>query len=169
MHFRSRLLVFVSLLSLHNAATAGEHGTNALRGVSRLHVTVVGVDANFARYGLTAPELRRRVEQRLASAGLGVADEASAASDAAVGELRIKLTAIESSYAFYSYALAVQCRRNVTFGPDSFVPHAVWSRAQNGVINPSNLQDVYGYADGLVTAFLLDHGVDNGAARHVGR
>jgi hypothetical protein len=169
MRFAAYVLMICGGLCLHTAATAGEHGTNALRGVSRVHVTVVGVDENFARYGLTAPELRRRVEQRLTTAGLGVTDDASAAGDAAVGELRVKLTAIESSYAFYSYALAVQCRRNVTFGPDSFVPHEVWSRARNGVINPSNLQDIYGYADGLVSAFLLDHGVDNGAARQVGR
>ena len=147
------------------AAAVGADGlsTDALRGLDRMSVTVDGIAPTFARYGLTAAELRDQVVQRLAASGIEVVDAAAAHNDAAAGELRIKLTTVESSYAFYSYAIAAEARRKVPLAPagSGYVVQTVWSRSQNGVLNPSDLKKVYGYVDGLLDTFIAERGTHN--------
>ena len=61
----------------------------------------------------------------------------------------------------------MQVRRKLALGGDGhgFVSQRVWSRGQNGVINPSDLPNLYGYTDTLIAGFIAAVGVDNGAAR----
>lgn len=149
------------------ATNAQQFADHALRGMHRVNVAVDGVNADFARYGLSAAELRQHVEEKLAAAGLEAADDASAQSDATVGQLRVKLTAVESSYGFYSYAVSLQARRKIPLSADGgFVSQNVWSNGQSGISNPTELRKIYGVVDELLAGFLSVHGSDNVAASH---
>ena len=165
----SALAALVTVLSLLcTVASADEDFTvGALRGLQRVQVVIEGVAPSFARYGLTVPELHRRVAAQLVAAGIALADANAAQNDVDVAQVRIKLTTVEAVYSLYSYAVAVQVRRKLALGGDGhgFVSQQVWSRGQNGVINPSDLPNVYGYADTLMAAFIAAIGVDNAAAR----
>ena len=168
---RAALLWFVTVLSvaLPQASYAEQFAAHALRGMHRLNVAVEGVNADFARYGLGAVEMRQRIEAKLTAAGLEVADDTVAASDAAVGQLRVKLTAVESSYGYYSYAVALQARRKILLSADGgFVSQAVWNNGQSGISNPSDLRKIYSVVDELLTGFVSAHGSDNVAA-HAGQ
>lgn len=160
-------LVAVLCASPFGGAHAEPFAAHALRGMHRVNVAVEGVNADFARYGLGADELRRHVEARLTAAGLETADDASAQSDATVGQLRVKLTAVESSYGYYSYAVALQARRKIPLSADGgFVSQNVWANGQSGISNPSDLRKIFGVVDELLTAFVSAHGSDNVAAAH---
>ena len=94
---------FVALalaLCLQVPARADDYSANALRGLDRLTVAVEGVSPNFARYGLPADELARRVEARLAAAGIAVVSGAAALTDDTVGQLQIELHTVENFYAY---------------------------------------------------------------------
>ena len=162
------ILIGLALLLTSVGATSADDGFSAgtLRGLKRINVAVEGIAPSFERYGLTTMELRQQIEQRLTAASIAVADDTAAQSDPAVGQLRIKLYTVEGMYSLYSYAVAAQVRRKVPLGADnrSFVSQAVWSRGQNGMLNPSDLRRIYTYTDTLVDAFIAAHGVDNGAA-----
>lgn len=161
---RAALMWLVTVLSvaLAQASYAEQFAAHALRGMQRINVAVEGVNADFARYGLRAVEMRQRIEAKLAAAGLEVADDTVAASDAAVGQLRVKLTAIESSYGYYSYAVALQARRKIPLSADGgFVSQAVWNSGQSGISNPSELRKIYSVVDELLASFVSAHGSDN--------
>ena len=158
-------LVTVLTVALAQASNAEQFAANALRGMHRVNVAVEGVNADFARYGLSAGEMRQRVEAKLVAAGLAVADDTAAESDAAVGQLRVKLTAVASSYGYYSYAVAVQARRKIPLSAaGGFVSQAVWNNGQSGISNPSDLRKIYAVLDELLAAFLSAHGSDNVAS-----
>lgn len=163
-------LVIVLSVALTQASYAEQFAANALRGMQRINVAVEGVNADFARYGLRAAEMRQRIEARLTAAGLEVADDTVAASDGAVGQLRVKLTAIESSYGYYSYAVALQARRKIPLSADGgFVSQAVWNNGQSGISNPSELRKIYSVVEDLLAGFVSAHGSDNltaGAVSH---
>lgn len=153
------LLLLAALPALGHADTFAAH---ALRGMTRVNVAVDGVQADFARYGLTPGEVRAHVEQKLGAAGVQVADDATAEREAGVGQLRVKLTAVASSYAFYSYALALEARRKLALGEGGgFVSQNVWSTGQSGVVNPSDLRNLYAVIDTLLANFIAAHGADN--------
>lgn len=160
-----RALLFMSMVMSVSAARAEQFTDHALRGMHRINVAVDGVNADFARYGLSAAELRQHVEEKLTAAGLEAADDTSAQNDAAVGQLRVKLTAVESSYGFYSYAVALQARRKIPLSAEGgFVSQDVWSNGQSGISNPTELRKIYGVVDELLAGFLSVHGSDNVAA-----
>ncbi len=160
----------VIIVALSQAACAEEFAANALRGMHRINVAVDGVNPDFARYGLRADEMRRHVEEKLNAAGLEVADDATALRDATVGQLRIKLTVVEGSYGYYSYAMALQARRKIPLSAEGgFVSHNVWANGQSGISNPSDLRKLYPVVDELLAGFLSAHGSDNvasGASSH---
>lgn len=161
---RAALMWLVTVLSvaLAQASYAEQFAAHALRGMQRINVAVEGVNADFARYGLRTLEMRQRIEAKLAAAGLEVADDTVAARDAAVGQLRVKLTAIESSYGYYSYAVALQARRKIPLSADGgFVSQAVWNSGQSGISNPSELRKIYSVVDELLAGFVSAHGRDN--------
>lgn len=161
---RAALMWLVTVLgvALAQASDAEQFAAHALRGMQRINVAVEGVNADFARYGLRAVEMRQRIEAKLAAAGLEVADDTVAARDAAVGQLRVKLTAIESSYGYYSYAVALQARRKIPLSADGgFVSQAVWNSGQSGISNPSELRKIYSVVDELLAGFVSAHGRDN--------
>ena len=164
---RAALVWLVTVLSvaLAQASDAEQFAAHALRGMQRVNVAVEGVHPDFARYGLRAVEMRQRIEAKLTAAGLEVADDTMAASDAAVGQLRVKLTAVESSYGYYSYAIALQARRKIPLSADGgFVAQAVWNNGQSGISNPSDLRKIYLLVDELLVGFVSAHGSDNVAA-----
>ena len=164
---RAALVWLVTVLSvaLSQASYAEQFAAHALRGMQRVNVAVEGVNPDFARYGLSVGEMRQRIEAKLIAAGLEVADDAAAQSDAAVGQLRVKLTAVESSYGYYSYAIAVQARRKIPLSADGgFVSQAVWNNGQSGISNPSDLRKIYLLVDELLADFVSTHGSDNVAA-----
>ena len=164
---RPALMTLLTLLLalMTSASHAQQFADHALRGMRRINVAVEGVNADFARYGLSADEMRRHVEEKLTAAGLEAADDASAQSDAAVGQLRVKLTAVESSYGFYSYAVALQARRKIPLSAEGgFVSQQVWTNGQSGISNPSELRKIYGVVDELLAGFISTHGSDNVAA-----
>ena len=161
---RAALVWLVTVLSvaLSQASYAEQFAANALRGVQRLNVAVEGIHPDFARYGLSAGEMSQRVEAKLVAAGLEVADDTKAASDAAVAQLRVKLTAVESSYGYYSYAIALEARRKIPLSADGgFVSQAVWNNGQSGISNPSDLRKIYSAVDELLVGFLSALGSDN--------
>ena len=165
----SALAALVTLLSLLCTVVSADDdfAAGALRGLPRVQVVIDGVAPSFARYGLTVTELHRRVAAQLVAAGIALADANAAQKDIDVAQVRIKLTTVEAVYSLYSYAVAVQVRRKLALGGDGhgFVSQQVWSRGQNGVINPSDLPNVYGYVDAVLAALIAAIGVDNGAAR----
>jgi hypothetical protein len=145
------------------APAAGDDSANALRGLTRLAIAIEGVPADFARYGLTAAELERQVEERLTAAGFEIVDAAHAQADAAVGQLRIKLTTVTDLYAYYSYALSAAARRKLPLAPDgsAWVSQEVWQQGVSGILNPSDLKRVYGLVDDLIDAFIAAHDAHN--------
>jgi hypothetical protein len=144
------------------SAHAEPFSAHALRGIQHINVAVSGVDDNFTRYGFTSVALRQRVEQRLHTAGIDIADDETAAHDPLAGQLQIKLTTVETVYAYYSYAMAAQAQRKIPLGDSGgFTSQNVWSVGQSGVVNPSDLRTLYEVADQLVDQFIAAHGVDN--------
>jgi hypothetical protein len=158
-------LLVVTLCAVSQHAAAEQFSSHALRGMHRMNVAVEGVPTDFARYGLTANELRKQVEDRLTAAGLQVADDAAAQNDPAVGQLRVKLTAVTSTYGYYSYSVALQARRKIPLSADGgFVSQKVWSDGRSGVSNPNELRKIYPVVDELLSGFIGAQGSDNVAA-----
>ena len=158
-------LLIVMLSSVSPCAAAQQFASHALRGMHRVNVAVEGVPADFARYGLRADELRKHVEDGLSAAGLQVADDAAAQSDAAVGQLRVKLTTVTSTYGYYSYAVSLQARRKIPLSADGgFISQNVWSDGRSGISNPGELRKIYPVVDELLNGFVGAQGSDNVAA-----
>ena len=158
----------MSFLTLLATATHAEEefAAGTLRGLHRVQVVIEGIAPDFERYGLSAAELRHRVEAQLTAAGIVVANESTAQSEADVGQVRVKLNTVEAVYSLYSYAVTVQVRRKLALGGDGhgYISQPVWTRGQNGVLNPSDLPQVYGFSEALIAMLVLAHGSDNGAA-----
>lgn len=160
-----RALVAMLLLGAAASAAAQDFSAQPLRGFGAVNVAVDGVLPDYARYGLSADGLRRHVEASLASAGFSVVDAATASREASVGQLRVKLRAVQSAYGFYSYALALEARRKLPLAAGGFTSQNVWSTGQSGVLNASELPRLVGVSDTLIAAFTAAHGADNvGAA-----
>lgn len=160
-------VLLLALLCASSAAFAIDNfAAGALRGLTRFNVAVLGVEPGHARYGLKADELRRSVEDRLRAAGLGVADDDEALRDPQVGQIAVKLVAVEGSYSLISYAVSVQARRKLPLGADNggFLSQAVWSKAQNGMLNPSDLRRIQDYTAVLVDAFIAAQGAAQSGA-----
>ena len=158
-----RLVAMSLLLSLANSAHGVDFTGNVLRGVDRLHVAVEGVAGKFERYGLTVAQLRQQTEHRLAAYGIEVVSQEAALKDKTAGQLRIQLNANEDAHAFYFYGISVQLRRKLPLDDSgaSFTSETVWSKGRNGVINPSDMQDVYGYVDEILGQFIQEHDRQN--------
>lgn len=154
-------LVAMLLLCVVVTAVAQDFSAQPLRGFGPVNVAVDGVERDYARYGLTADELRRHVEAGLTTAGFTVVDDATANRDASVGQLRVKLRAVLSAYGFYSYALAFEARRKLPLTAGGFTSQSVWSTGQSGVLNASELPRLIGVSDTLLAAFTAAHGADN--------
>jgi hypothetical protein len=160
---RLRCLAAGLVLVIAAGVEAGSFSGAALRGVDRVTVAVVGIPAKFERYGLTAGELRKQTEDRLSAHGIEILSEAAALKDKQAGQIQIKLYTNEDSFAFYSYKISVQFQRKLPLDPDgeSFVAETVWSDGRNGVINPSDLKNVYGYVGEILEKFTIEHGRQN--------
>lgn len=172
--FRSRLSrLFGGLLlglagSLCAATTAAANqgfSALALRGVAAVTVSVEGVRRDYARYGLTADELQARLTSRLAAAGIEVISETAANTDPRASQLRALVTAYEGSYSLISYRVAIELQRKLPLDASgqSFVAQTVWSQGRGGILNPSDLTRIYGYADELLDHFVADYGTQNGS------
>lgn len=87
-------------------------------------------------------------------------------NDKTAGQLRIQLNANEDALAFYFYAVSVQLRRKLPLDPDgaSFTSEKVWSAGRSGVINPSDLNDVYGFVDEILGQFMREHDRQNASS-----
>jgi len=134
----------------------------ALAGITHVQLDISGIPDEFARFGLTADEMSAKVRLKLIAAGLHMA-QAGSPPAAASGTLRVSLYANEMQYGFYSYAVSVGFERKVPISPDgnSYIAHEVWRQGQHGVINPSDLKAIYGFAETLVGDFLKQHSKDN--------
>ena len=161
---RGLLLIACALAASTSAAESRDNA--ALRGVKRIAVVVDGINAGFERYGLTAERLRSNTESLLRERGFELLDAAAAENDPQAARLTIRLYANQSSYAFYSCRVAVRLERKLRFADagDGFVLQPVWSDGRNCVLNPSDLQRVYGYAETIVNRLLEDHGRYNAAS-----
>jgi hypothetical protein len=151
------------LLMLAHTADGVEFAGNVLRGVERLHVVVEGVPSKFKRYGLNVEQLRRQTEHRLSAYGIEVLSQDAAFKDMSAGQLHIQLNANENAYAFYFYGISVKLKRKLPLGPDgeSFTSETVWSAGRSGVINPSDLKNVYGFVDEILGQFIQEHDRQN--------
>lgn len=157
----ARALVVALLFCVVTHAVAQDFSAQPLRGFGPVNVAVDGVPPDYARYGLTADELRRHVETGLTTAGFTVVDDATAKRDAGVGQLRVKLRTVMSAYGFYSYALAFEARRKLPLAAGGFTSQSVWSTGQSGVLTESELPRLVGVCDTLLAAFTAAHGADN--------
>jgi hypothetical protein len=164
--FTACLTLAGALILLASVAVSAEVDPftgSALRGVARIHVRVDGILDKFARYGLTAEKLRSETERRLSDYGIEVVDASTAAVDAATSQISIKLYANEDTYSNVSYRISVVLQRKVPLDQSgqAFTPETVWSKGQNGLLNPSDLQRIYGYAGIIVEDFLAEHSRNN--------
>ncbi len=134
----------------------------ALAGITHVQLDVSGIPDEFARFGLTADEMNAKVRLKLTAEGLQMA-QAGSPPAATSGTLSVSLHANEMQYGFYSYAVSVGFERKVPITPDgnSYIAHEVWRQGQHGVINPSDLKAIYGFAETLVDDFLKQHSKDN--------
>lgn len=160
-------LLTTLLLALALAPLVGadqSFSAHALRGVTRVAVTVEGVPADAGRYGLTALGVEQQIAARLTAAGLEVLPARQAASDRTAGLLQVKLTANLNFYSYYHYALSFRLQRKVPLDAEgaSFIGETVWSRGQSGVLNPSDLARLYEVAGVLTEAFIAAQDADNG-------
>lgn len=165
--FAAHLVLFVAALSLSNfvQAAVDSFSVNPLAGVARVEIDVTGIHRDFARYGLDGDELRRRVAARLAAHGLPVVAPTAAGTDAQAGRLEIKLITNKDQYAFYHYAVSVTLKRRIPIdsGSQSYGTLTAWSEGRHGILNPSDLNAVYGYVDALLSRFITAYGNDNAA------
>ena len=168
MRTSSRFIVFCALsLALSFTAVAADPTAGAaLRGISKVTVTVDGVTSNFERYGLEASEVAANARARLTAHGITVVDSELAANDASASQVAIQLKTNTDPYGLYSYGLSVKLKRRVTLegAEGAFVSHTVWSEGQNGVLNPSDLPRIYGYVATLLDAFIRDYNRYNSQA-----
>ncbi|MEQ8233843.1 MAG: hypothetical protein RLW61_08405 [Gammaproteobacteria bacterium] len=158
------LLALVSTIVL--AQSDGAFEAQPLAGVNRVELTVTGVPDDFARYGLTAHELRERISAALTGHGLEVVDAASAARDPRAARLHLRFDANRNPYAFYHYGISLRLLRKLPLDAAAagYVATEVWSAGRHGVIEPADMKPIYGFADELVARFLAEHGRDNAAA-----
>jgi hypothetical protein len=166
---RCAVVLLLGALSVLPAMVGAADGfsANTLAGVGRVQVDVEGIPADFSRYGLTAEEMRQRVEARLVAYGLAVVDAAGARSHADAAQLLVKLDTNRDQYSMYFYAVSLRLKRKVPLDTSgtSWAASEVWSEGQHGILNPSDLKRVYGYVDGLVDTFLAAYGRDNAGGR----
>ena len=161
-----RCVASTLLLLLASNAYGVEFTGNVLRGVDRLHVAVEGIAGKLERYGLTVAQLRQQTEHRLAAYGIEVIGREAALKDKTAGQLRIQLNANEDAYAFYFYGISVELRRKLPLDDSgaSFTSETVWSKGRNGVINPSDMKDIYDYVDEILGQFIEEHDRQNVAS-----
>jgi hypothetical protein len=121
------------------------------------------VPDDFARYGLTADGLHRRIAATLAGHGLELVDAAAASHDARVARLHLRFDANRNPYAFYHYGISLRLLRKLPLdGPQSgYVAAEVWSAGRHGIIEPADMKPIYGFAEELVARFVAEHGRDN--------
>ena len=158
-------ITWIACLSLALCLTvgrlqAGEPDASGLVGVAQVNVVVEGISPDFARYGLKADELKRRIESRLRAANINVVSQSTSASEPATSQLALKLTANADANAFYFYGLSMQLKRKLMLGngDQAFIPQKVWSRGKSGVLNPSDFRRIYDFAEELAERFISDHG-----------
>ena len=139
----------------------------ALRGVAEVTIAIEGIEADFERYGLTASELRERVEARLRDYGLPVIDAATAREKPGAAQLLVRVRTNRDQYMMYFYAVSVRLMRKVPLDTTgtSFTAGEVWSEGQHGILNPSDLKSIYGYVDTLLGQFIGAHARDNPLSR----
>jgi hypothetical protein len=163
--YRARLLLLSALFLLTpaQAAAADNFSTQALRGVDRILIAVDGISPNFARYGLTATEMEARIATRLGATGIAVVAKTDAEADPAASQLRVALTAHENLYGLFSYRVAVEIQRKVPLDREgsSYVAQTVWSAGHSGLLNPSDLNRIYGSVDQLLDQLINAHGAQN--------
>ncbi len=138
-------------------------GAQALRGVTAITVTVEGVDRNYSRYGLTADELKTRMESQLTAAGLRVINVNDAASDPQASQLLAHVTAYEGSYSLISYRIGIELKRKLPLDASgqNYIAQSVWSDGRSGILNPSDLPRLYGFATELLQHFIAAYGTSN--------
>ena len=151
------------LLGMSGSTGTAEFSSNILRGIHRLHLSIEGIPAKFKRYGLIEDELRRQAETRLSSHGIEVIGLDAARDDHRAGQMRIKLSANEDSFAFYLYGLSVQVKRKIPLDADgiSFTSQLIWYKGRNGVVKPSELKAVYAWVDTIMDAFIAERRAHN--------
>jgi len=163
---RLRAVLFTALLTLFAGAIHADDdafGASPLAGVASVQVAVSGVPDDFARYGLTAAEMRGRVVAHLSRYGLPVIDAAQATREPHAARLDVRFDANRNPYAFYHYGISLRLLRKLPLGEAAagFVATEVWSTGQHGIIEPADMKPIYGYLDTLVERFVAAHGHDN--------
>ena len=83
-------------------------GVNVLSGVRQVTVAVSGIPDDFERYGLTAAELRTRIQQRLTASGFETGPD-----DINSAQLKVRLYANRGVYSHYSCRVSVQLLRRL--------------------------------------------------------
>ncbi|MEX2479261.1 MAG: hypothetical protein WD928_00225 [Gammaproteobacteria bacterium] len=164
---RQALLTLCLLSGFSTAAAADALSVNALAGIEGVQVAVVGIHPDFARYGLDADEMRRRVEARLADYGLTVEASAADTTDRKIGRLEVRLITNKDQFAFYHYAVSVKLERRIPLDEQNhaYGVQSAWSEGRHGILNPSDLGTIYGYVDELLGQFITAHDKDNAARR----
>lgn len=164
---RNALLSMLLLGGFSSAAAADTLSVNALAGIERVQVAVVGIHPDFARYGLDAAELRRRVEARLVDYGLMVDASAADNTDRKTGRLEVRLITNKDQFAFYHYAVSLKLDRRIALDElnHAYAVQKAWSEGRHGILNPSDLGAIYGYVDELLGQFIATHDKDNAGRR----
>lgn len=158
--------LFTALLTLFAGTIHADDdafGASPLAGVASVQVAVSGVPDEFARYGLTAGEMRDRVVAHLSHYGLPIVDAAQATREPHAARLDVRFDANRNPYAFYHYGISLRLLRKLPLGEPAggFIATEVWSTGQHGIIEPADMKPIYGYLDALVERFVAAHGRDN--------
>jgi hypothetical protein len=170
----AQLLTAVALAGVSFAAGAkggGEFSYMTLNGLKEAAVELEGIDSSFARYGLTLPPLQAAVATQLRQAGIEIVsiDEARQRPRAAL--VQIKFRTNQSEYQFYFYNLALEVRDKVPLGnaAGGFISAVIWSDAQQGSVQPTDLPRIGKVMEDLVGAFVREYQTQNAAAPAVKR
>ncbi|MBI5617656.1 MAG: hypothetical protein HY943_15340 [Gammaproteobacteria bacterium] len=163
-------LVLATLLVLLRpafAAGGGEFSYMTMNGVKAAAVAIQGIEPGFARYGLTLPPLQAAVESQLRQSGIEIVsyEDAVRRPDAAL--VQVKFRTNQSEYQFYFYNLALEVREKIPLGnaAGGFVSVLIWSDAQQGSVQPTDLPRITKVVDDVVAVFVREYQAQNAVKR----
>ncbi len=134
-----------------------------LNGLKAIAISVEDIHPDLKVYGLTAERVRAPVEARLSASGLNVIpyDAALRAPEAAL--LRVRIITNQDGHGFYHLSVKLELREKIPLGnaAGGFISQAVWTEAENGVMQASEVEKVDALVRALVEVFISEYRTQN--------
>jgi hypothetical protein len=152
------------LVAMTSAAVPVSYTQGALGATDALMLVIDGVDEELAAQGLSRMKMERDISSRLLAAGVQVVPESGLAAGANTGVLTLRIRLERAPYYFFMYNIKLTLNSKLPMNPDgsAFTTVPTWSDGWGGSIQPTDVGQIQGYAEELVTRFLAQRAGERG-------